>query len=86
MLRGYTQPESIGYEETSSSTVKFISIYLILAIIAYLDLQLHQVKVKTTFVSRKLDKEIYMKQSIDFIIVSQKHKVCKLQRSMYVLK
>ena len=74
IAKGYTQQNGINYEETISPVVRFASIHLILATIAHMDLELHQMDVKTIF----LNEEIYMEQPMDFIIQGQKHKVCKL--------
>ena len=41
---------------------------------------------KTTFINGELSEEIYMEQPMDFIIQGQKHKVCKLNWSIYDLK
>jgi hypothetical protein len=46
------------------SIIKFVSTHLILAIVAILDSELHQINVKTTFLNKKLDKKIYMNQQI----------------------
>lgn len=59
--------------------VRFASIRLILAMVAYLDLELFQVDVKTTFLNRELDEEIYMDQPLEF--VSRKKK--QMKRVLY---
>ena len=84
--KGFTQEVGIDYEETFSSVVKFTSIRLLLAIVACLDLELHQIDVKTTFLNGELNKEIYMEQSVGFVVKGQEKKVCKLKRSIYGLK
>ena len=67
MAIGYTQKEGIDYDETFSSIVRFASIRLILVIVASLDLKLHQMDVKTTFLNGGLEEEIYMQQSNGFV-------------------
>ena len=51
-----------------------------------MDLELHGMDVKTTFLIRELNEEIYIEQLICFIIQGQEHKVCKLNQLMYSLK
>ena len=64
MAKGYTQREGINYEETFSPVMRFISIHLILAIVAHLDLELFQMDVKTAFLNGEIDEEIDMDQPI----------------------
>ena len=52
--------------KTFSSVVRFISIRLILAIVARMDLELYQMDVKTAFLNRELNEEIYMNQPLGF--------------------
>ena len=58
VAKGYTQHEGIYYEEIFSHVVKLTSICLILAMIASMELELHQMDVKTTFLNVELNEEI----------------------------
>ena len=51
-----------------------------------MDLELHELDFKTTFLNGELNEEIYMEQLVDFIIQGQEHKVCKLNRLIYGFK
>ena len=66
--------------------MRFTSIRLILAIVANLDLELHQMDVKTDFLNRELDEEIYMQQPVGFEQKGSEQKVCRLLKSIYSLK
>ena len=66
VAKGYTQQERIDYEKTFSHVVKFTSIHLILAIVAKMDLELHQMNIMTYFLNGELDKEIYIDQPLGF--------------------
>jgi hypothetical protein len=42
--------------------------------------------VKTAFLNRELDKEIYIDQPNGFMVKEQKHKVCRLKHLIFGLK
>ena len=51
-----------------------------------MDLKLHQIDAKTTFLNGELNEEIYMEQLVDFIIQGQEYKVCKFNCLIYGLQ
>ena len=49
VAEGFTQKEGIDYHEIFSPIVKFKTIHIMLVIVAYYDLELEQLDVKTAF-------------------------------------
>ena len=86
VAKGFTQVEGIDFKETYSPVSRFISIRCLLAIVSYLDLELHQMDVKTAFLNGDLEEEIYMEQPEGFVVSGEETKVCKLIKSLYGLK
>jgi hypothetical protein len=84
VAKGFTQKEGIDYHETFSPVSKKDSFRIIMALVAHLDLELHQMDVKTAFLNGDLEEEVYMKQPEGFDDNSQK--ACKLRKSIYGLK
>jgi hypothetical protein len=84
VAKGYTQVEGLDYDETFAPVVKFTSIRTPLTLAAHLDLEIHQVDVKTAFLNGKLNEEIYLRPppSAD----TDKSLVWHLHRPLYGLK
>ena len=86
VAKGYVQQPGIDYDETYAPVVKFNSIRVLLSIGALLDLEIHQMDVKSAFLNGKLDEELYMEVPEGLDIDGNDDKICRLFRSLYGLK
>ncbi|POM58686.1 LOW QUALITY PROTEIN: Hypothetical protein PHPALM_36636 [Phytophthora palmivora] len=77
VIKGFLQEFGIAYNEIFSPVIKDG---------ALLDLEVHQMDVKTAFLNGYLEEEIYMAQPEGFKTPGKEHLVCKLLKSLYGLK
>jgi len=66
MAKGYSQVEGIDYSERFSPVIHYESIHLMFMLVALKNWYITGLDVKTTFLYRKLNEEIYMKQPEGF--------------------
>ena len=83
VAKGYSHMEGVDYHEIFSPIVKLVSICIVLALVALLDLELEKLDVKTTFLHGDLDEDIYMEQPEGFVQHQKGILVCKLKKSLY---
>ncbi|KAI3692795.1 hypothetical protein L6452_32618 [Arctium lappa] len=86
VAKGFAQRKGIEYDDIFAPVVRHTSIRVLLALVAILDLELEQLDVKTAFLHGDLEETIYMKQPEGFISDNKPDWVCKLKKSLYVLK
>ena len=86
VAKGYSQVAGVDFLETFAPVAKFTTIRCILALGAALDLEIHQMDVKTAFLNGELEEDIYMDQPHGFGQEGSDHLVCKLKKSLYGLK
>ena len=86
MTKGSSQRKGIDFKETFSPVSTKDSLCIIMTIVAHLDLELHQINVRTTFLNGDLVENVYMSEPIGFGEVGKDHMICKLQKSIYGLK
>jgi hypothetical protein len=86
VVKGYTQKECEDFFDTYSHAGRLTTIRVLLSLAASHGLLVHQMNVKTTFLNRELEEEIYMTQPDGFIVKGQEDKMCKLMKSLHGLK
>ena len=86
VAQGYSQEEGVDFDEVFAPVAKYKSIRTVLAIANQLNLDVHQMDVKTAFLNGDLNEDIYMKQPEGFVSKKFPAKVCKLNKSLYGLK
>ncbi|GBE88792.1 Retrovirus-related Pol polyprotein from transposon TNT 1-94 [Sparassis crispa] len=84
VAKGFTQVEGLDFNETFAPVAKFASVRTLLALAAKLDLEIHQMDVKSAFLNGDLDEEIYMKVPPGFR--RSNSLVWKLNKALYGLK
>jgi len=84
VAQGFSQVESIDYDETFSHVLCITSLRVMFAIATHLNLEIHQLDVETAFLNGYLKDKIYMDQPKGYVIFS--NQVCKLLRTIYGLK
>ena len=84
VAQGFSQQEGVDYDDTYAPVAKYSSIRTVLAIANELNLEVHQMDVKTAFLNGDIDTDIYMKQPEGF--AEDPTKVCKLRKGIYGLK
>jgi hypothetical protein len=68
VAKGFIQQPGVDFVDTYSPVAKFASIRIIMVVVARLDLELHQLNVKTAFLNGDLKEENYMDQPDGFQI------------------
>ena len=86
VAQGYTQVEGIDFDETFALVARLESIRILLAIASHLNFKLYQMDVKSVFLNRTLQEEVYVEQPKGFVNPHRPDDVYKLKRALYGLK
>jgi hypothetical protein len=85
MVKGYVQRHVIDYDEVFASVARLDSVLLLIALVTHEGWEVHHKDVKSVFLNGDLSEEVYIEQSVSFIIAGKEHKVLKLRKAMYGL-
>jgi Reverse transcriptase (RNA-dependent DNA polymerase) len=86
VAKDFTQRKGIDYKETFSHVSTKDSFRIMMALVSHLDLELHQMDVKTAFLRGELDEIFYIVQPLHFEMEDPKGMVCELKKFIYGLK
>jgi hypothetical protein len=88
VAKGFSQVAGVNYFETFAPVATFASSRTILALAASLDLEIHQMDVKSAYLNGELDgsEVVYMQQPPGYEAPGKEHLVCRLQKTLYGLK
>ena len=75
VIKGFRQKQDLDYFDTYSPVTRITSIRMLIAIASILNLEIHQMDVKTAFLNGELEEEIYMQQPEGFLSPGNENKV-----------
>ncbi|GJX95560.1 retrovirus-related pol polyprotein from transposon TNT 1-94 [Tanacetum coccineum] len=86
VAQGYNQQEGIYFDETYAPVARLESIRILLAYACAHDFKLFQMDVKSAFLNRFINEEVYVAQPPSFIDFKKPNHVFKLNKALYGLK
>ena len=86
VAKGFIQVFRIDYKNTFSPVTQFKTLQLLLSLAVLHDWKLEALDVKTAFLFRELEEEIYMDQPEGFMIKGKEFKIYCLWKAIYGLK
>lgn len=86
VAKGFKQRYGVDYDETFSPVVKHATIRLVLSIAISHGWCLRQLDIQNAFLHGILEEDVFMRQPPGYVDSKLPHLVCKLDKSLYVLK
>jgi hypothetical protein len=86
VAQGFSKKEGIDYEETFAPVARLEAIRILLAFSVAKGFKVHQMHVKSAFLSGVLEEEVYVRQPLGFESEKYPHRVYKLRKALYGLK
>lgn len=84
VARGFTQVHGVDYSETYVPVANMLTVRMLLAYAAIINLKFRQFDIKTAFLYGNLEEDVYMEQPDGY--KDETNRVCALKKSLYGLK
>ncbi|GJZ66839.1 putative ribonuclease H-like domain-containing protein [Tanacetum coccineum] len=85
VAQGHRQEEGIDYDEVFAPVARIEAIRIFLAFASYMGFIVYQMDVKSAFLYRKIDEEVYVSQPLGFVDPKFPKKVYKVVKALYGL-
>ncbi|GKA10369.1 putative ribonuclease H-like domain-containing protein, partial [Tanacetum coccineum] len=86
IAQGHRQEEGIDYDEVFAPVARIEAIRLFLAFASYMGFMVYQMDVKSAFLYRSIDEEVYVTQPKGFVDPQYPKKVYKVVKALYGLR
>ena len=86
VVRWYSQREGVDYEETFVLVSMCTSIRTNMSLVSFVGWRIHKMDVKTTFLNRIIEEEVYIDQPQSFEVNGKESHVFRLKKNLYGLK
>ena len=86
MALGYRMRAGLDCTEVFGPTVRFVTLRVLMAMVAEEDLEMHEMDVSDVFLNGAMDEEVFMSQPEGFIKNSEEGLVCKLNKALHGTK
>nr|GEX58497.1 putative ribonuclease H-like domain-containing protein [Tanacetum cinerariifolium] len=85
VTQGHTQEEGIDYDEVFAPVARIEAIHLFLAYVSFMGFMVYQMDVKSAFLYRTIEEEVYICQPLGFDDPDYPDKVYKVVKALYGL-
>jgi hypothetical protein len=85
VVKGYSQRQGVDYEEVFARVARLEAERLLIALAAHQSWEVHHLDVKSTFLNRELNEEVYVAQPPSFVRADSEGKVLRLKKALYGL-
>ncbi|GKE26046.1 retrotransposon protein, putative, unclassified, partial [Tanacetum coccineum] len=86
VARGYRQEGGMNFEESFAPVARLKAIRIFIAFVAYMNMVVYQMDVKTAFLNGILHKEVHVSQPDGFVDPDNPNHMYKLKKALYGLK
>jgi hypothetical protein len=86
VARGFSQKEGVDYDQTFALVARYASFRAVISIASVMRWRIHQIDVKTTFLNKIIEEEVYIEQPQGFEVHGRESHVCRIKKALYKIK